>query len=59
MKKFILLLISVVTLASCSPHTTPAKHRRYHKSKMKGPDFPGTTCMNNESQQEFIAQRSY
>ncbi len=40
--KFIFTLLSIVFLfSSCAgPHTTVKKHKRYHKQKLQGPDFP-------------------
>ena len=39
--KYIAILISISFLfASCAPHSTISKHKRYHNWKQEGPEFP-------------------
>jgi PBP1b-binding outer membrane lipoprotein LpoB len=40
MRTISILILLVMFVGGCSPHTTPAKHKRYHNQKQQGPDFP-------------------
>ena len=50
--KYIFSLLIVALLVSCSPHTTVAKHKRYYKHKIEGPEFPTheSVVKNNRTQ---------
>lgn len=50
--KYIFPILAVALLASCSPHTSVSKHKRYYKHKIQGPDFPTpeTVMKNNRIQ---------
>jgi len=40
MRNILILILLAMFVGGCSPHTTPVKHKRYHKHKLQGPDFP-------------------